>query len=307
MARYLIVGGSGFLGVNLACHLARAGHAVAVCSRSISRHAAALHAAGVIQHQARLGDLAALRAIVLRMAPDAVIHMASGLIVADTDRAYRHERDEIVTPTWQLAEFLARCDIRLVYFSSGGAVYGEGDGGLLHEQMPCRPVSYYGLGKLEAEEAIRFVHRTRGLRHLIVRPSNPHGLLQRDDGRQGLIQVALRAVREASRLPVWGDGNSVRDYIHVDDLCHAMEALLAIDAAELTVNIGSGTGHSLLQVLEAVYRVTGHRVPLDFHPARSADVAHVVLDVGRLKALGAWRSRSLQSGLRACIAAPEHA
>lgn len=298
MGRYLLIGGGGFLGANLALELAGSGHAVTVCSPGPSRHGAALAAAGVHEERAALADLPRLHALFERDACNAVIHLASTLIPSSNHEAYLAEREAILEPTIRLAASLAERGIPLVYVSSGGTVYGANPAAVLTEDLPCAPISLYGQAKVETEEAIRLLGRTRGLDYLIVRPSNPYGRFQRLDGPQGLISVVLGAVRDKRTLQVWGDGKGLRDYIYIADFCAAMRSLLEQRITGQTLNIGSGTGHSLLDVVATVEQVTGRQVPLAFHPARSVDVPNVVLGTAALRAHGAWQTRPLEQGIR---------
>ncbi len=145
---------------------------------------------------------------------------------------------------------------------------------------------------------MQFLTRTAGLRALILRPSNPFGLHQPLDGAQGLISVLLGRVAAGRELEVWGDGSTIRDYIHIDDLVASVRDLIECGTTDSTLNIGSGAGHSLLEVVRIVEEVTGRSVPLDFKPARAADVPRLVLDVARLRGLGLHRSRPLAAGIR---------
>lgn len=296
MARYLCIG-AGFLGTNLALRLAQAGHSVTLCSPSRPAHAPLVETAGVTVEQAALKDRERMADLVRRASPDAVLHLASSLIPSSSVEDFLRERESVLSPTWSLAEFLAEQAIKLVFVSSGGTVYGSSSAPLLSEDAFCAPISYYGQAKVETESMVHFLHRTRGLEYLILRPSNPYGRFQNTNGAQGVISVVLGALRDGRGLDVWGDGLAVRDYIHVEDFCGCIEALLAQGVSRRTLNIGSGAGHTLLDVVAKAERVTGRTLPLTFKPARRVDVPRVVLDVTALKELGAWQSRTLDEGL----------
>jgi UDP-glucose 4-epimerase len=274
--RILLLGGTGFIGINLARRLRAGGHHVIVTGRDglpIGEAAAFAVAEGL----------------------DTVVHLASALIPSSTEAAYREERVRIGEPTERLAAGLAGTGVRLVFLSSGGTIYGVTDRPFAREDDPCAPISWYGRAKLEAEEAIR---AAPGLRHLIARPSNPYGPHQRLGGAQGLVSAILGRLSEGRPLPVWGDGSSVRDYLHIDDLADTLAGLIERGVEGTTINLGSGTGHSLLEVVRTVEQVTGRAVALDFQPARAVDVPRLVLDVSRLRALGLHRARPLHEGVR---------
>ena len=294
--KLLLLGGTGFIGTNLSQVLAATGYDVLVADRGTD--AARLHS-GVRPFPLELGAVDELVALITRERVDTVVHLVSAMKPSSSVADYLVERDQVVTPTIRLASALADMGTRLVYFSSGGTIYGARSSDDAGENDPCEPISLYGQSKLEIETHLRFLQRTRGLRTLIVRPSNPYGPHQAMTGNQGLVSVLLGRVAEKRSLEVWGNGSSVRDYIHVDDLVTMTCALIDRDVEGATLNIGSGKGHSLLDVVRIVEKVTGREVPLDFRPARAADVPRLVLNVERLRALGLYQSRPLTEGIRA--------
>ena len=287
----LLLGGTGFLGTNLAAWLDAAGHRVLVTGRGTrtrdGRPALALP----------LDDVAAICALVRAEGVDTVVHLACQLLPASTESEYIKEIGEVNYPMFRLARALAAMGVGLTFVSSGGTVYGAGARALVAEDDPCRPINLYGQAKLEAELHLRFLARTCGLHLLILRPSNPYGLHQSLHGAQGLVSVILGRIADDRPLDIWGDGSTVRDYILVDDAVRSMGELI-VRNAEGTYNVGSGVGASLIDVVRAVEEATGRTVALRFHPARAADVPRLVLDVTRLAGLGLHHARPLAAGLR---------
>ena len=292
--RLLLLGGTGFIGTNLSGALVEAGHDVLVAGHTTE----GIHLPNGVQPVSlALGAVEDLVALIVREQVDTVVHLVSTLKPSSMLDDYLVEREMVLTPGVRLASALAELGTRLVYFSSGGAIYGTSSSGHVAEDDPCAPISFYGQSKLEMETHLRFLQRTRGLNALILRPSNPYGPHQAMNGGQGLVSVLLGRVAENRPLEIWGDGSSVRDYIHVDDLVATTCALIE-RGVEGTLNVGSGEGHSLLDVVRIVEEITGKVVPLDFHPARAADVPRLVLDVERLRGTGLYRSRPLSDGIR---------
>lgn len=287
----LLLGGTGFLGTNLAAWLHDAGHRVLVSGRGThsrdGRPALALP----------LDEIAAICALVRTENVDTVVHMASQLLPASTEPAYVREIAEVNLPLFRLARELAAMKVGLGFVSSGGTVYGPGAQAVTPEDETCRPISLYGQAKLEAELHLRFLARTCGLRLLILRPSNPYGLHQSLHGTQGLVSVILGRIADDRPLDIWGDGSATRDYIFVEDAVHSMGELI-VRNVEGTFNIGSGVGSSLMDVVRSAEAMTGKSVALRFHPARAADVPRLVLDVRRLAALGLHHARPLDAGMR---------
>ena len=213
-----------------------------------------------------------------------IVHLVSTMTPASSYEDYMQELYAVVRPSIRLMELCALRGIGLVYFSSGGAVYGESEDGLpLREDAPLRPISYYGLAKRIMESNIRFEHRVNGLQYLILRPSNPYGHGQRTDSRQGLIAVALGKVRAGQLVTIWGDGSAVRDYIYIDDLAKAVCAVMRSCAVNEVVNIGSGTGMTVKDVLGFVGDVVDKPMQVQYSQARKQDVSRVVLDTSRMR------------------------
>jgi len=290
----LLLGGTGFLGTNLAAWLQDAGHRVLVSGRSAqSRDGRAALALP-------LNDIAAIENLVHAEIIDTVVHLACQMLPASSEPDYVREITEVNLPMIQLARALSTMGVGLTFISSGGTVYGASTQAAASEDDPCRPISLYGQAKLEAEIHLRFLARTSGLRLLILRPSNPYGMHQPLQSTQGLVSVILGRIAGDRPLDIWGDGSTVRDYIFVDDAVRSMGELI-VRHAEGTYNVGSGKGATLIDVVRAAEAVTGKTVALQFHPARPADVPRLVLDVTRLAALGLHHARPLDQGIRCYV------
>lgn len=287
----MLLGGTGFLGTNLAARLRRAGHRVLVTGRAPTARDGS-PAIGL-----PLDDVAGIVARVRADRVDTVVHLACQLLPSSTDTAYAEELAQVTLPMFRLARELAASGVGLAFLSSGGTIYGANTRPRVAEHDRCQPISLYGQAKLEAELHLDFLARASGLHLLIFRPSNPYGLHQPLRGAQGLVSVILGRMIDGTPLDIWGDGLVVRDYIHVDDAIEAMAGLIERNAKG-TFNIGSGVGHSLLDVVRSIEQVTGRSLPRRFHPARAADVPRLVLDVTRLAAAGLHQARSLTDGVR---------
>lgn len=281
--RVALIGSSGFIGTNLAAEL-----------RRLDMHVATLGRLSLANREKMESDIDSIQ-------PDVVIHLASNLVPGSNELQYLDERADLVSATVALANRLAEKNILLVFLSSGGAVYGPHLGAKLSEHQVCAPISFYGQAKVEVESYLKFAQRSQGLRYLIVRPSNPYGPHQDPRTGQGLIAVIIdRALRNES-LEVWGDGSVVRDYIHVQDLCAAIARLVDKRVENQTVNLGSGVGHSLLEVVSVVEQTLASKISLSFKEARAVDSPRAVLDIALMRELGVPEPRSLTSGVRSYV------
>lgn len=285
----LLLGGSGFVGINLAFNLQQAGHRVLSASGKTNKQTAL---------SLPLEGIGEILELVRKEKVDVVVHLASSMVPSSTMSDYIAERDAVTLPTLQIGVGLAELGVGLLYLSSGGTVYGKGCQKTANEENFCEPISWYGHAKLELENGLSFLRRTQGLRCLIVRPSNPYGPHQPLRSKQGLISVIFGKIMDRSPLEIWGDGSSIRDYIYIEDMVNSLRGMIERGVYGLTLNLGSGVGHSLLDVVQVVQRVTGQDLDLVFKPGRAVDVPHLVLDVTRLMKMNLYQSRSLLEGVR---------
>ena len=214
---------------------------------------------------------------------DIVVHLVSTLIPGSNYDDYKEEYKNVIFPTIELMEICAEIGVKFIYFSSGGTIYGNRkDVHPFVENDSVAPISYYGWSKQMMENSIHFMHRTKGLKYLIIRPSNPYGHGQNLYGKQGLVAVAIGKVLKHEAVEVWGDGSSVRDYIYIDDLAKVFKLLLDKDVINETLNIGSGRGYSVNDVLAFLKIVSQDDFKIVFKNPRPVDVSTVVLDLSKL-------------------------
>lgn len=285
MSNILFLGGAGFIGSNLIRTLIGRQDDIKVyvlepSFANISR----LDGMEVQVFRGTLQDIDFVQSIIEANHIDTVVHLVATIIPGSTFEDYKREYQQVIFPTIELMQYCAQKDIKFVYFSSGGTVYGNRtDMTPFKETDPMAPISYYGWSKQMMENSILYVHRTAGLKYLIVRPSNPYGHGQNIHAKQGLIAVALGKILAGEPIVVWGDGSNVRDYIYIDDLCEVLCQLLEKDVCNTTLNIGSGVGASINDIIQVLRDVVSEEVQVEYQPARKVDVSHMILDTTHLK------------------------
>ena len=286
MKRFLFLGGAGFIGSNIIKAILHCEHCdvqIYVLEPSFA-NVSRLDGENVHVFRGELSDIDFVQSIIEANHIDTVVHLVATIIPGSTFEDYKREYQQVIFPTIELMDFCARKSIKFVYFSSGGTVYGNRT-----EMTPFKetdamaPISYYGWSKQMMENSILYVHRTAGLKYLILRPSNPYGHGQNIHAKQGLIAVALGKIFAGEPITVWGDGSNVRDYIYIDDLAKAVIQLLNKDVCNTTLNIGSGVGTSINDIVDTLKKVVAEDVKVDYLPSRSVDVSHMILDNSRLK------------------------
>lgn len=285
MNNILFLGGAGFIGSNLIRTLIGRKDDIKVyvlepSFANISR----LDGMEVQVFRGTLQDIDFVQSIIEANHIDTIVHLVATIIPGSTFEDYKREYQQVIFPTIELMQYCAQKDIKFVYFSSGGTVYGNRtDMTPFKETDPMAPISYYGWSKQMMENSILYVHRTAGLKYLIVRPSNPYGHGQNIHAKQGLIAVALGKILAGEPIVVWGDGSNVRDYIYIDDLCEVLCLLLEKDVCNTTLNIGSGVGASINDIIQVLRDVVSEKVQVEYQPARKVDVSHMILDTTHLK------------------------
>lgn len=178
---------------------------------------------------------------------------------------------------------------RILFVSSGGTVYGPTEHLPITEDAPTQPISPYGITKLTIEKYAFMFHRTHGLPVLVVRPGNAYGPGQKPFSSQGFIATAIGSVLLGKSIPVFG--NTVRDYLYVDDLAAGIAAVLQGGKNGEAYNLGTGLGTSNLDVLEMLRPIAtrhGREVLVNILPARGFDVPANVLDIAKIKRTVGW-------------------
>ena len=314
----LVTGGAGYIGSHVVRALLRAGHGVVVLDDLSTGHLELVAANHVELIEADVGDPGALRRA-LRGA-DAVIHVAGKALAPESVKDPAPYFLTNVAGPIVMLEALRAARVRRLVFSSTCAVYGVPASLPVREDCPRRPISPYGSSKLAFEYALEAWRAAYGLRALALRYFNVAGASA--DGDLGelhepethLLPNLLRAAAEGRPCPVYGtdyptrDGTAERDYLHVEDLAEAhVRALERLDDLEPgfwtangngnggcaagALNLGTGRGATVREVLAAVERVVGKPLTVLEHPRREGDPPALVADPSRAQALLGWRAR----------------
>jgi UDP-glucose 4-epimerase len=264
-AGVLLLGGTGFIGGALATRLAH---------ERISAHILGRH------------DVQRLEDVLPRCGT--VIHLASATTPGSSAGQPDLELDNVALTLHLLRLLKQQHDTHLIFFSSGGTVYGNPDSLPVSEGAPIAPLSNHGAGKA-CQEAFCQAARAQGHAVTILRPSNAYGPGQGLKSGFGLVRTMLEHARAGTALEVWGDGDNVRDFIYIDDIVEATARLIGLPRDSGTYNLGSGTGFSVNQLRRLVELTSGKQVRTTYRAARPIDVRSVVLDVSRIKAQLGWQ------------------
>lgn len=296
--RVLVTGGAGFIGSHLVEGLLGAGHEVAVVDDlSTGRRENVGDGLSFFQVDIRDGD--ELRRVFTDFRPQVVYHLAAQTSVRRSTQWPALDAAVNVVGSVNVLEASVRHGVRkVVYASSGGAVYGEPEYLPVTEDHPVRPLSPYGLSKYTVEGYLRLYGEMHGLRYSILRYPNVYGPRQDPYGEAGVVAIFSRCLLAGESPTVFGDGRQTRDYVYVSDVVSA--SLLCLDRGDGGIyNLGWGREVSVLELLGELRQVLGTDIPPRHDAPRPGEVRRICLDASRAASELGWQPRvPLSEGLR---------
>lgn len=286
--RCLVLGGNGFIGSHLVHALLAQGYHVRVFDRP---NTTSLGQVSPEQVQYYYGDITSEADLSEAMQGcDTCFHLVSTVLPknSNTDPVYDIESNLIGSV--RMLNYAVKYGVKkIVFVSSGGTVYGVPQTVPISESHPQNPLCSYGIVKLAIEKYLELYHQLHGLDYRVLRLSNPFGEMQRVNSSQGAVAVFLSRAMQKKTVEIWGNGDVVRDYIHISDVVRAMLASLEYNGEEKVFNIAAGQGYSLNELLDVIEEVVGHPVERRYTEARSFDVPVSVLDISKATRELGWK------------------
>jgi UDP-glucose 4-epimerase len=303
--RALVTGGAGFIGSNLTdALLARGDEVIVVDDLSTGRRENLEPglAAGATLVEADIRDRAAIEELATREQPEVVFHLAAQIDVRKSIADPAFDASINVGGTANVLEAARAAGVRrLVFSSTGGAIYGEGDGQELPllEDAPLAPEAPYGQSKYAGEGYLALYERLYGLSSVPLRLGNVYGPRQDPLGEAGVIAIFCGRLREGKRPTIFGDGKQTRDYIYVGDVVSAM---LAAADSETTgaINVGTGIETDVLELARLLGELGGvDSFEAELAPPRTGEVQRISIDPARRGQELGWSAKTgLEDGLR---------
>jgi UDP-glucose 4-epimerase len=306
--RCLVTGGAGFIGSNLVDALLARGDEVTVVDnlstgRRTNLDAALAAGAELVELDIRDGE--ALSRLATEKRPERIFHLAAQIDVRKSLEDPFFDAGVNVGGTANVLEAARASECaRVVSISTGGAIYGEGDGQQLPlpEDSPIAPLSAYGQSKFAAEGYLSLFERLYGLSGVSLRLGNVYGPRQDPLGEAGVIAIFCGLLKDGGRPTVFGDGTQTRDYIYVGDVVSAALAAGESDATG-AINIGTGVETNVLELIEALKQLSGKEdFEPEFAPERTGEVQRITIDAGRAQRELDWQAEmGLEDGLRVTL------
>jgi len=291
--RAVILGAGGFIGINLAKALTTTAHEVVCFDRIPNPH-------WPHEVQSITGEFSDLPPELLAVMDGATVyHLVS------TCRPCQHTHaaaDELITDiatTLRYLETTRQRNIRWIFVSSGGTVYGPDVSCPTNEDAPTNPICTYGLVKLTLEKYFAIYKKIHGTDFIVARVSNPYGPWQDPVQGQGIIASLVYKALTGQTAEVWGDGENVRDYLYIEDTVMGLMELAKHGESGEVYNVSSGRGTSINELIETVRGILGLCLKANYVEARTSDVRTSVLENSKMCNQTKWLPRiSLQEGVK---------
>jgi UDP-glucose 4-epimerase len=290
--RAVVTGGAGFIGSNVVDALLARGDDVHVLDdlssgrRQNVAASATFHEGDIRKDPAALFD---------DVKPEVCFHLAAQIDVRVSVEKPAVDADVNVVGTLRVLEAAREHGVKIVFSSTGGAIYGECDEPA-DEDHPRRPLAPYGVSKLAAEEYIAAYNRLYGSTHVSLRYGNVYGPRQDPHGEAGVVAIFMNALRDGKTPKIYGDGTQTRDYVFVGDVVAATLAAAGHDGG--VYNVGTGQETAVLELYERIHAATGVEREPEFAQPRPGELQRSVLDPARAARELGWKAqRSLDDGL----------
>ena len=295
--RVLVTGGAGFIGSHVTDALLARGDEVAVLDDVSSGRAGRLDPQ-VTLHKLSITDAAALTAAVQAFAPELICHLAAQIDVRASVDAPADDAQINILGTVNLLEAARAADARVLFSSSGGALYGRDAPIPSREDVLPLPESPYGVAKYCAEQYVGLYNRLHGTRHSVLRLANVYGPRQDPAGDAGVITIFCASALAGQEPTIYGDGAQTRDYVYVGD---AVQAFLSAgdNGRPGTWNIGAGVEVSVLDLVDIIGEVAGREMRPTFGPPRAGELQRSAVAADRAASELGWRAATpLAEGVR---------
>ncbi|MCS5420411.1 MULTISPECIES: NAD-dependent epimerase/dehydratase family protein [Psychrilyobacter] len=295
----LVIGGSGFIGVNLVNELLKSEKKIYIYDK-VNDKKSKLSLLNITLIEGDLKDIKKLENIIKEYQIERIIHLASSLIPSSNEQDLELEMENVVNPTIKLINSLERLKIKeFIYFSSGGTVYGDyKENGIYKEIDSLNPINYYGWTKVLLENYIKLSSKSNNFNYLIIRPSNPYGMSINQLKHQGIIPIFIKKLVNNEKIEIWGDGSVIRDFITIEDLCRLSSNLILNKTIKNEVfNIGSGRGVSIKKIIEMIEEITNKKFEIIYKDSRLEDSKKMILDIQKIQKIQKIDLITLKEGI----------
>ncbi len=290
MTRVLITGGAGFIGSTLLDHYIAAGHQVSVIDNLSSGDKSRIPNV-VPLYTTDIRDAAAVSEIIVGAErPELILHLAAQISVRKSVADPAADFDTNVRGTLNLLLPAQQIGARVIMASTGGAMYGDDVPLPTPEDTQPKTQAPYGISKRCAEEYLSLFNRMHGTGHVALRLGNVYGPRQDPHGEAGVVAIFCGLIAQGKSPTIFGDGRQTRDYVYVADIVRAFAAAAEYRGSESVLNIGTGKGTSVLELLDAVNAAAGTGIAAAHAPERTGEWRHGALESSRAAQELDWKA-----------------
>ena len=296
----LVTGGAGFIGSHLVDRLLEEGHRVVVVD-DLSTGKLKNLKSGATFHHANITQ-ESLQDVFHREQPDLVYHLAAQMSVSESTKAPVRDGQINIIGTLQVLEAARRHGIeKIIYSSTGGALYGDPEITPCIEETQIVPLSPYGLSKYVAEKYVELYHRLYNINYTILRYGNVYGPRQDPHGEAGVIAIFTQLMLDGKQPHIFGEGDQQRDFVYVDDVVEAN--IKAIDLGDgQAFNIGTGKGTSVNRIFELLRGIIHFKWEAEHRTSRPGEVQNISLECSKATKGLKWTPQvSLEEGLQRTV------
>lgn len=292
----LVTGGAGFIGSHVVDTYLEAGFSVAVVDNLATGSRKNLNPRARF-YEVDIRDRKALYEVFVRERPQFVNHHAAQINLRFSVDDPLYDASVNILGTLNVLELSREFGVeRVIFASTGGALYGEVEELPVPEERTPFPLSPYGVAKYAAECYLRYYEAVWGIPYVALRYGNVYGPRQDPKGEAGVIAIFSERILRGEPCVVFGDGTKTRDYVFVADVARAN--LLALSAPSGAYNIGTGKETSVLELLTLFERVAGRKIEVVFAPERKGEISRIALSAEKARKVLSWEPRvSLEEGL----------
>ncbi|MGC9172454.1 SDR family oxidoreductase [Caldisericum sp.] len=298
--KILVTGGAGFIGSNVVDAFIENGFEVAVLDNLSTGKKENLNTKAKF-YNADLRDRNALEKVFKEFKPEIVNHHAAQIDVRKSVEDPVFDAEINIVGSTNLFQLAVKYEVkRVVFASTGGALYGEPKVLPANEDTPIEPLSPYGVAKYCVENYLNYFKRLYGIERVILRYANVYGPRQDPLGEAGVISIFTGRILEGKPVFIFGDGTQTRDFIYVEDVVNAN--LLAIAGSEGVYNIGTGVETSVNDIVKVFEEVLERKIQVEYLPPRKGEVYRIALDYTKAKqSLGFEPTYTLKEGIKKTI------
>ena len=302
--RILLTGGSGFIGSHFAQYLlADTKHNIISVDLGVSDNMKLLEN----EYGNRLDNLIASfldlerMEFILNKEIDAIVHFARTIPPGPGLNNFEKDIKENILGSVKFYNLAHQFDVKhFVHISSGGSVYGNLNSEIIDELSPTFPVNYYGLSCLTTENYLKLSNLPE-TKITVLRISNPYGNKTIFKRNQGIIDIMIKKIKNNELIEIWGDGSSVRDYIHISDVCSALNSCINsynnLDNFDV-INVSSGKGHSLVDLINLLKKVSNQDIKIKYDKSKELTIKSNILDNTKAKKLIGWMPKiDIETGI----------